>query len=74
MYKNQNFIYIFKILGGREHFQSLVYVKVIKIIIYKSIKIHVNFFYETLGAATPFRPPLIRMHVFIFSYVHGLYD
>ena len=37
-------MYIFKILEKRGYFQSLVYVKVVGIITYKSIKIYVKFF------------------------------
>ena len=55
MYKNQNF----KILRGQGYFQSLVYVKVVGTITYKSIKIHVKYFFMKLfGGCAPFRLPL----------------
>ena len=47
-------MYIFEILGGREHFQTLVYVKIIGIIIYKSIKIHIKIFLTKLLDAPAF--------------------
>ena len=53
MYKNQNF----KILRGQGYFQSLVYVKVVGTITYKSIKIHVKYFLMKLfGGYSPLCP------------------
>ena len=37
-------MYILKILGGRGHFQSFVYIKIVGAITYKSIKIHIKYF------------------------------